>query len=144
MTAESTARGETRKDERTAARFRWSVTIPLVALLVLGVAFPGGALAASPQPRTVSAATNCNGNSTCDLDSTLNNIQYFLIGVGVLIGGIMFALFGIQHMAGAVEEMPPEKRLQRRHQFMTLIVGLVIVSTSVVLVHVAQGLIVTS
>jgi hypothetical protein len=40
--------------------------------------------------------------------------------------------------------MPPEKRLQRRHQFMTLIVGLVIVSTSVVLVHVAQGLIVTS
>ncbi|MDG6913473.1 MAG: hypothetical protein JRN35_10400, partial [Nitrososphaerota archaeon] len=72
MTAESTAQGETRKDERTATRFRWSVTIPLVALFVLGVAFPGGALATSSQPRTVSTATNCNGNSTCDLDSTLN------------------------------------------------------------------------
>ena len=144
MTAESTARGETRKDERTTSRFKWSVTIPLVALFVLGVVFPGGALAESPHSKTISSATNCNGNSTCDLDSTLNNIQYFLIGVGVLIGGIMFALFGIQHMAGAVEEMPPEKRLQRRHQFMTLVVGLVIVSTSVVLVHVAQGLIVTS
>ncbi len=144
MTTNTIGERKTRKDERTALRVLRSVTIPLVAVLLLGLAFPGGALAASPHGTTVSAATSCNGNSTCDLDSTLNNIQYFLIGVGVLIGGIMFALFGIQHMAGAVEEMPPEKRLQRRHQFMTLIVGLVIVSTSVVLVHVAQGLIVTS
>ncbi len=144
MSANNIGQGEKRKDEQTALRVLRSVTIPLAAILLLGLAFPGGALAATPHEQSVSAATSCNGNSTCDLDSTLNNIQYFLIGVGVLIGGIMFALFGIQHMAGAVEEMPPEKRLQRRHQFMTLVVGLVIVSTSVVLVHVAQGLIVTS
>ena len=144
MTTNTIDREEKRKDERTTLRMLRSVAIPLAAVLLVGLAFPGGAFAASPRGTTVSAATSCNGNSTCDLDSTLNNIQYFLIGVGVLIGGIMFALFGIQHMAGAVEEMPPEKRLQRRHQFMTLVVGLVIVSTSVVLVHVAQGLIVTS
>ncbi len=144
MTANTISQREKRKDERMALRVLRSVTIPLAAILVLGLAFPGSALAATPHERSVATSTSCNGNSTCDLDTTLNNIQYFLIGVGVLIGGIMFALFGIQHMAGAVEEMPPEKRLQRRHQFMTLIVGLVIVSTSVVLVHVAQGLIVTS
>ena len=144
MTANTIDQGDSRKNERTALRVLRGVTIPLAAILLLGLAFPGGALAASPRESSISAATNCNGNSTCDLDSTLSNIQYFLIGVGVLTGGIMFALFGIQHMAGAVEEMPPEKRLQRRHQFMTLVVGLVIVSTSVVLVHVAQGLIVTS
>ncbi|MCL4323898.1 MAG: hypothetical protein M1144_00285 [Candidatus Thermoplasmatota archaeon] len=144
MSAQNAVKKELYHRERRLGKIAEGISIPLIALLLLGAVMPGESLAASPHAGSIRGTTNCNGNSTCDLDSTLNNIQYFLIGVGVLIGGIMFALFGIQHMAGAVEEMPPEKRLQRRHQFMTLIVGLVIVSTSVVLVHVAQGLIVTS
>ncbi len=131
MSAQDAVKKELYHRERRLGKIAEGISIPLIALLLLGAVMPGESLAASPHAGSIR-------------DSTLNNIQYFLIGVGVLIGGIMFALFGLQHMAGAVEEMPPEKRLQRRHQFMTLIVGLVIVSTSVVLVHVAQGLIVTS
>ena len=99
--------------------------------------------AAGPVPHTT-AATSCNGNATCDLDSTLTNIQFFLIGVGVLLAGIAFAIYGIQHLTGALDEMPPEKKFQRKKQFVEIAVGLIIVMLSVVLVTVAKGLIVTS
>ena len=126
-------------------------TVPLVEVmlalsLLFAVATTGPASAASPQGgRTVPAATaNCNGNATCDLDSTLSNIQFFLIGVGVLLAGIAFAVYGIQYLAGALDEMPPEKRFLRKKQFMEIMVGLVIVMMSAVLVTVAKGLIVTN
>lgn len=99
--------------------------------------------AAGPVPHTT-AATSCNGNATCDLDTTLTNIQYFLIGVGVLLAGIAFAIYGIQHLSGALDEMPPEKKFQRKKQFVEIAVGLIIVMLSVILVTVAKGLIVTS
>ena len=120
--------------------------VMLALSLFFAVATTGGASAASPQEGgAVHAATaSCNGNATCDLDSTLSNIQYFLIGIGVLLAGIAFAVYGIQYLAGALDEMPPEKRFQRKKQFTEIMVGLVIVMMSAVLVTVAKGLIVTS
>ena len=95
-------------------------------------------------PHAVVHATvgaNCQ-NATCDLAATLTNIQYFLIGIAVLLAGIAFAVYGIQHMLGSLEEMDPNKKAQRQKQFYSIVVGLVIVLMSVVLVSVAQGLIV--
>ena len=100
--------------------------------------------AARSTPPTVVRATtggNCQ-NATCDLSATLTNIQYFLIGVAVLLAGIAFAIYGIQHMLGSLEEMDPNKKATRNKQFYSIIVGLVTVLMSVVLVSVAQGLIV--
>lgn len=81
-------------------------------------------------------------NATCDLSATLTNIQFFLIGIAVLLAGIAFAIYGIQHMLGSLEEMDPNKKAQRKKQFVSIVVGLVVVLMSVVLVSVAQGLIV--
>jgi uncharacterized membrane protein YidH (DUF202 family) len=114
----------------------------LATFTPLAAAAPASS-ATGPAPHPA-AATNCNGNATCDLDSTLTNIQYFLIGVGVLLAGIAFAVYGIQHLTGAMDEMPPEKKFQRKKQFVEIAVGLVIVMMSVILVTVAKGLIVTS
>lgn len=115
--------------------------------MFLLVAATSGNAQAAPvglQATPVHASTNCNGNATCDLDSTLTNIQYFLIGIAVLIAGVAFAMFGIQHMTGAIEEMPAEKKLSRKKQFITIAVGLAITLLSVVMVSIAQGLINTS
>jgi F0F1-type ATP synthase membrane subunit c/vacuolar-type H+-ATPase subunit K len=115
-----------------------------MGLVLIGSFFSGGAAAATPGTENVHSTVNCNGNATCDLDSTLSNIQYFLIGVGVLLAGIAFAIYGIQYVAGSLEEMPAEKRFQRKKQFMEIMVGLVIVLMSAVLVTIAQSLIVTT
>ena len=124
------------------------VVLALSTLLALATFTPMASAApapsaAGPVPHTT-AATSCNGNATGDLDSTLTNIQFFLIGVGVLLAGIAFAIYGIQHLTGALDEMPPEKKFQRKKQFVEIAVGLIIVMLSVVLVTVAKGLIVTS
>ena len=134
-----------------AERKHWpiiEVVLALSTLMALATFTPLAAAsptssATGPAPYPA-AATNCNGNATCDLDSTLTNIQYFLIGVGVLLAGIAFAVYGIQHLTGAMDEMPPEKKFQRKKQFVEIAVGLIIVMMSVILVTVAKGLIVTS
>ena len=106
-----------------------------------GPSLPSG-LQATPHAIVHAAAgSNCQ-NATCDLSATLTNIQYFLIGIAVLLAGIAFAIYGIQHMLGSLEEMDPNKKAQRQKQFYSIVVGLVIVLMSVVLVSVAQGLIV--
>lgn len=144
MSAETNGSGEV-QTRRRATRNLWQrILVPLMGLALIGSVFSGGAAAAAPGTENVHAATNCNGNATCDLDSTLSNIQYFLIGIGVLLAGVAFAVYGIQYLAGALDEMPPEKRFQRKKQFMEIMVGLVIVMMSAVLVTVAKGLIVTN
>ena len=124
------------------------VVLALSTLLALATFTPMASATSAPSPvgpvPHTTAATNCNGNATCDLDSTLTNIQSFLIGVGVLLAGIAFAIYGIQHLSGALDEMPPEKKFQRKKQFVEIAVGLIIVMLSVILVTVAKGLIVTS
>ncbi len=100
--------------------------------------------AAGATPHAVvhaTAGSNCQ-NATCDLAATMTNIQYFLIGVAILLAGIAFAIYGIQHMLGSLEEMDPNKKNTRKTQFYSIIVGLVVVLMSVVMVSVAQGLIV--
>ena len=143
----ATASGARTKAERKHVPIL-EVVLALSTLMALATFAPMASAApapptAGPIPHTT-AATSCNGNATCDLDSTLTNIQYFLIGVGVLLAGIAFAVYGIQHLTGAMEEMPPEKKFQRKKQFVEIAVGLIIVMLSVVLVTVAKGLIVTS
>ncbi|MEM3525584.1 MAG: TrbC/VirB2 family protein [Thermoplasmata archaeon] len=84
------------------------------------------------------------GTSAQDkLNQTLLNIQYFLIGVGVLLAGIMIAIWGITFMTGAAEELPPEKIAMRKKQLIYILVGLIIVLMSTVLVEIAKSLIVT-
>jgi len=130
---------------RRATRNLWQgILVPLMGIILIGSVFSGGATAAVPGSENVHASTSCNGNATCDLDSTLSNIQYFLIGIGVLLAGVAFAIYGIQYLLGSLEEMPPEKRFQRKKQFVEIMVGLVIVMLSAILVTVAKGLIVTS
>ena len=116
----------------------------LSALVLLAVATPAHALPIPPAGTAAPAAANCNGNATCDLDETLSNVQFFLIGIAVLIAGVAFALFGIQHMTGALEDQPAEKRLSRKKQFTAIAVGLAITLLSAVMVGVAKGLIVTT
>lgn len=122
--------------------------VPLAALLATATMFAVPAQAepthgVSPSPH-LSASTNCNQNATCDLDATLTNVQYFLIGIAVLLAGVAFAIYGIQYMLGSLEEMDPTKKSQKKNQAIAIVVGLVTVLLSVVLVSVAKGLIVTS
>ncbi len=100
--------------------------------------------AAGAAPHSVVHATTGSScqNATCDLSATLTNIQYFLIGIAVLLAGVAFGIYGIQYMLGSLEEMDPQKKLNRQRQATSIAVGLVIVLMSVVLVSVAQGLIV--
>jgi len=77
------------------------------------------------------------------LSQTLLNIQYFLIGVAVLLAGIMIAIWGITFMVGSAEDMPPEKIAQRKRQLIYILIGLIIVLLSTVLVEIAKSLIVT-
>jgi len=77
------------------------------------------------------------------LNQTLLNIQYFLIGVAVLLAGIMIAIWGITFMVGSAEDMPPEKIAQRKRQLIYILIGLIIVLLSTVLVEIAKSLIVT-
>jgi type IV secretory pathway VirB2 component (pilin) len=166
---ENNARALTPRDERTSTRtlrLRWdALLVPLAALLAVaslavGPAMaaplppahqlPGGPVPEGPNalarlgPLAVSAATNCAGNATCDLDATLTNVQYFLIGIAVLLAGVAIAIYGIQYMLGSLEEMDPQKKSLRKKQAISIVVGLVTVLLSVVLVSVAKGLIVTS
>jgi uncharacterized membrane protein YidH (DUF202 family) len=107
-----------RRTKRVTHAYRRAVEVflVLVPLFLLVAATPGNAQAApvGPQGQPVHASVNCNGNATCDLEATLTNVQYFLIGIAVLIAGVAFAMFGIQHMTGAIEEMPAEKKLSRK------------------------------
>ena len=125
----------------------WPVAIAAlltISSMLVGPAQAEPVPAAGATPPTVVHATagaNCQ-NATCDLAATLTNIQYFLIGIAVLLAGVAFAIYGIQHMLGSLEEMDPNKKAQRQKQFYSIVVGLVIVLMSVVLVSVAQGLIV--
>ena len=122
------------------------VFLGLLPVLFLALAAAGPARA-TPVPQgapALHAATNCNGNTTCDLDATLTNIQYFLIGIAVLIAGVAFALYGIQHMAGAFEDASVETKTKRNAQLKTIAFGLVITLLSAVMVGIAKGLIVTS
>ncbi|MDE1820931.1 MAG: hypothetical protein KGJ23_11240 [Euryarchaeota archaeon] len=135
------------------ARGRWPRldlwTVALAALLAMSSLLVAPAQAepvpvVGETPHSVVHATagaNCQ-NATCDLAATLSNIQYFLIGVAILLAGIAFAIYGIQHMLGSLEDMDPNKKATRNRQFYSIVVGLVIVLMSVVLVSVAQGLIV--
>lgn len=144
MSAETNESGKV-QTRRRATRFLWQgVLVPLIGFLLIGSVFSGGASAVTPGAGNVHAAVNCNGNATCDLDSTLSNIQYFLIGIGILLAGVAFAVYGIQYLTSALDDMPAEKRFQRKKQFMEIMVGLVIVMLSAILVTVAKGLIVTS
>ena len=135
------------------ARGRWPRLdlwpVALVALLAMSSALVAPAQAepvssVGATPHTVvhaTAGSNCQ-NATCDLAATMTNIQYFLIGIAVLLAGVAFAIYGIQYMLGSLEEMDPNKKVQRQKQAYSIVVGLVIVLMSVVLVSVAQGLIV--
>ncbi len=122
------------------------VFLGLLPVLLLALAATGPARAApvSGSPPAPHAATSCNGNTTCDLDATLTNIQYFLIGIAVLIAGVAFALYGIQHMTGAFEDESAETKNKRKTQFKTIAFGLAITLLSAVMVGIAKGLIVTS
>ena len=123
--------------------------VALAALLAMSTvliapaqAEPVSAVGATPHA-VVHATTGSNcQNATCDLSATLTNIQYFLIGIAVLLAGVAFAIYGIQYMLGSLEEMDPQKKRDRQKQATSIVVGLVIVLMSVVLVSVAQGLIV--
>ena len=122
------------------------VFLGLLPVLFLALAAAGPARAA-PVPGgapAVHAAANCQGNATCDLDATLTNIQYFLVGIAVLIAGVAFAFFGIQHMTGAFEDKTSEDVKKRNTQLKTIAMGLVVTLLSAVLVGIAKGLIVTS
>ncbi len=138
---------------RARPRSRWPRLdlwpLALAALLAMAAvvvapaqAEPVPAVGATPHAVVhATAGSNCQ-NATCDLSATLTNIQYFLIGIAVLLAGVAFAIYGIQHMLGSLEEMDPNKKAQRQKQFTSIVVGLVTVLMSVVLVSVAQGLIV--
>ena len=122
------------------------IFLALLPVLLITLATSGPARAApvgaeAPAPH---AAASCNGNTTCDLDATLTNIQYFLIGIAVLIAGVAFALYGVQHMAGAFEDQSSEQINKRKTQLKTIAMGLVITLLSAVLVGIAKGLIITS
>lgn len=134
----------------TAERHRYPLTelVGALSLVLLLTSIVPAATAASPTTastgRAQPAMTNCNGNATCDLDSTLSNVQYFLVAVAVAMAGIAMAIYGISFMTGAVNEMPPEKRQSRRKQFFEIIIGLVLVLLSVAIVAIAKGLVNTS
>jgi hypothetical protein len=137
------------RPRRPRRRRNWDlVLVPLAALLAMTTLVAPPAQAQPTQGGAsaphVGGSTNCNGNATCDLDATLTNVQYFLIGIAVLLAGVAFAIYGIQYMLGSLEEMDPSKKAQKKNQAIAIVVGLVTVLLSVVLVSVAKGLIVTS
>lgn len=145
---ESPCRPPTSPRRRPPSAIRRVVDLLLPAvsalLFLTAIASPVHAASVPPSGTAVHATVNCNQNATCDLDATLTNVQYFLIGIAVLIAGIAFAMFGIQHMAGALEDPSAEKKQERNRRFMTIAVGLAITLLSAVMVGVAKGLVVTS
>lgn len=146
MRTERNDRASPHRAERR--RLPFSEAFAALSLVLLITSIMPGATAASPAAHPtghpVVGMANCNGNATCDLTSTLSNIQYFLIAVAVAMAGIAMAIYGISFMTGAIDEMPPEKRQQRKKQFFEIVVGLVLVLLSVAIVAIAKGLVNTS
>ena len=96
----------------------------VIAVLLIGTLVAGNAVALTPQEK---------------LDKTVSNIQTFLIGIGIALGGIMIVLAGTKWMTTRGH---PEEQAKVKHWLMDIGIGLILIMVSTVLIEVSKGLIV--
>jgi Na+-driven multidrug efflux pump len=106
-----------------------------ITLLLLCAVLSNNASAATTKIVSVAAKMTPQDK----LNATINNIQLFLVGIGILLGGIMLVLAGTKWMTTRGH---PEEQSRVKQWLFDIGIGLIIICSSSVMIEVAKGLIV--